>query len=116
MRVPRAPFPLKLLPEVEGEELPDVVVDVELPGFVDVDPVALALETEPDLGNIHKVQGQEIGNTHVDSPDDVEDPEVVEVLVAPTENGALEPITELTLLCIEEIKADSCTKKVRLLT
>jgi hypothetical protein len=51
-----------------------------------------------------------IGNTHVDSPDEVEAPELVVVTVAPTENGALEPTTELTLLCIEEIKDDSCTK------
>ena len=34
-----------------------------------------------------------IGNTHVDVPDDVEDPELVVVTVAPMENGALEPIT-----------------------
>jgi len=40
-----------------------------------------------------KVQGQAKGNTHVDSPDDVEDPELVVVTVAPTENGALVPIT-----------------------
>jgi hypothetical protein len=45
----------------------------------------------------------------VDSPDDVEDPELV-VTVAPTANPALEPITELTSLCIEEIKHDACTK------
>jgi hypothetical protein len=45
----------------------------------------------------------------VDSPDD-EDPELVVVTVAPTVNGALEPITELTLLCIEEIKDDACSK------
>jgi hypothetical protein len=44
----------------------------------------------------------------VDSPDD-EDPELVVVTVAPTVNGALEPITELTLLCIEEIKDDACS-------
>jgi hypothetical protein len=46
---------LKLLPEAEGEELPDVDVDVELPEGVVVDPVALALETEPDLENRHEV-------------------------------------------------------------
>lgn len=73
---------MKLLPEAEGEELPDDEDDTKLPVAVDVDPVGLALETEPD----------------VDSPDDVEDPELVEVTVAPTENAPLEPITELTLL------------------
>jgi len=73
---------LKLLPEAEGEELPDDDDDAELPEGVDVDPVVLALETEPD----------------VDSPDDVEDPELVVVTVAPTANAPLEPITELTLL------------------
>jgi hypothetical protein len=44
------------------------------------------------------MQGRAIGNTHEDGVDDVEDPELVEVTVAPTGNGALEPITELTLL------------------
>lgn len=35
---------------MEGEELPeDDDDDVELPEGVDVDPVVLALETEPDL-------------------------------------------------------------------
>jgi hypothetical protein len=101
---------LKLLPEAEGEELPDDDDDAELPEGVDVDPVVLALETEPDLENSHEVQGHAIGNTHVDSPDDVEDPELVVVTVAPTANAPLEPITELTLLCIEEIKNDTCTK------
>jgi hypothetical protein len=85
---------LKLFPEVEGEELPDDDDDdAELPEGVDVDPVVVALETKPDLENSHEVQGQAIGNTHVDSPDDVEDPELVVVTVAPTENGALVPIT-----------------------
>jgi hypothetical protein len=83
---------LKLLPEAEGE-LPDDDDDTELPEAVDVDPVVLALETEPDLENSHEVQGQAIGNTHVDAPDDVEDPELVEVTVAPRANGALVPIT-----------------------
>lgn len=46
----------------------------------------------------------------MDDPDDVEDPELVELTVAPTENAPLEPITELTLLCIEEIKDNTCTK------
>jgi hypothetical protein len=83
---------LKLLPEAEGEELPDDDDDTELPEGVDVDPVAL--ETEPDLESSHKVQGRAIiGNTHVDSPDDVEDPELVVVTVAPTENAPLVPIT-----------------------
>jgi hypothetical protein len=68
---------LKLLPEAEGEELPDEDDDdTELPEGV-VDPVALALETEPD----------------VDSPDDVDDPELVVVTVAPTANPPLEPMT-----------------------
>jgi len=85
---------LKLLAEAEGAELPDDDDDdAELPEGVDADPVVLALETEADLENSHKVQGQAKGNTHVDSPDDVEDPELVVVTVAPTENGALEPIT-----------------------
>jgi hypothetical protein len=49
---------LKLLPEAEGEELPDDEDedDTELPEAVDVDPVGLALETEPDLENSHKMQ------------------------------------------------------------
>ena len=47
---------MKLLPEEEGEELPDDDDDVELPEGVDVDPVVLALETEPDLDNSHEVQ------------------------------------------------------------
>jgi hypothetical protein len=68
---------LKLLPEEEGEELPDDDDDAELPEGVDVDPVALTLEAEPD----------------VDSPDDVEDPELVVVTVAATANPPLEPIT-----------------------
>ena len=84
---------MKLLPEEEGEELPDDDDDVELPEAVDMDPVVLALETEPDLENSHEVQCHEIRNTHVDSPDDVEDPELVVVTVAPTVNGALVPIT-----------------------
>jgi hypothetical protein len=84
---------LKLLPEEEGEELPDDDDDAELPEGVDVDPVALTLEAEPDLENSHKVRGQAIGNTHVDSPDDVEDPELVVVTVAATANPPLEPIT-----------------------
>jgi hypothetical protein len=51
MRVPRAPFPLKLLPEPEGDEPLDA--DDPVPEG-DVDPVLLALdavglETEPDL-------------------------------------------------------------------
>jgi len=46
---------LKLLPEAEGEELPDDDDDdTELPEEVDVDPVVLALETEPDLENGHE--------------------------------------------------------------
>jgi hypothetical protein len=84
---------LKLLAEAEGEELLDDDDDAELTEGVDVDPAVLALGTEPDLENGHKVQGQAIGNTHVDSPDDVEDPELVEVTVAPTVNGALVAIT-----------------------
>lgn len=68
---------MKLLPEEEGEELPDDDDDAELPEGVDVDPVALTLEAEPD----------------VDSPDDVEDPELVVVTVAATANPPLEPIT-----------------------
>jgi hypothetical protein len=84
---------LKLLPEAEGEELPDEDDDdTELPEAVDVDPVALALETEPDLENSHELQGQAIGNTHVDSPDDVDDPELVVVTVAPTVNAPLVPM------------------------
>jgi hypothetical protein len=47
---------LKLLPDAEGEELPDDDDDdTELPEAVDVDPVVLALETEPDLENSQKV-------------------------------------------------------------
>ena len=46
----------------------------------------------------------------MDSPDEVEDPELVELTVAPTENAPLEPITELTLLCIEKVKDNACTK------
>jgi len=90
---------LKLLPEPEGEEpLED---DDPVPEG-DVDPVLLALdavglETEPDLESSYEMQGQAIGNTHEDGADD-EDPELVEVTVAPTVNGALEPTTELTLL------------------
>lgn len=68
---------MKLLPEAEGAELPDDDDDAELPEGVDVDPVALALETEPD----------------VDRPDAVDDPELVVVTVAPTGNAPLEPIT-----------------------
>lgn len=85
---------MKLLPEEEGEELPDDDDDdTELPEGVDVDPVAVALETEPDLENSHELQAQAIGNTHADSPDDVDDPELVLVTVAPTANPPLEPIT-----------------------
>ena len=40
-----------------------------------------------------KCRARAVGNTHLDSPDDVEDPELVVVTVAPTGNGALEPIT-----------------------
>lgn len=100
---------MKLLPEAEGEELPD---DTELPEEVDVDPVVLALapEIEPDLENSHEMQGQAIGNTNVDGVDDVEDPELVVVTVAPTGNGALVPITSLTLL-FEDVN-DACTQKV----
>ena len=100
---------MKLLPEAEGE-LPDDDDDIELPEAVDVDPVVLALETEPDLENSHEMQSQAIRNTHVDSPDEVEAPELVVVTVAPTANGALDPTTELTSLCIEEINDDSCIK------
>jgi hypothetical protein len=46
----------------------------------------------------------------VDSPDDVEDPELVVEAVAAMGNAPLEPSTELTSLCIEEIKDDTCTK------
>ena len=77
---------MKLLPEAEGE-LPDD--DIELPEAVDVDPVVLALETEPDLENSHEMQSQAIGNTHVDSPDAEEVPEVVEVTGAPMLNEPL---------------------------
>jgi hypothetical protein len=100
MRVPRAPFPfpLKLLAEAEGEELLEDEDDAELTEGVDVDPAVLALEPEPDLENSHELQGQAIGNTHADSPDDVEDPELVEVMVAPMLNEPLVAITELTLL------------------
>jgi hypothetical protein len=49
---------LKLLPEAEGELPDDDDDDTELPEAVDVDPVVLALETEPDLENSHEVQGR----------------------------------------------------------
>jgi hypothetical protein len=45
---------LKLLPEAEGAEPLDDEEDAELPDAVEVDPVALALETEPDLENSQK--------------------------------------------------------------
>lgn len=93
MRVPRAPFPfplpLKLLAEAEGEELLDDDDDAELTEGVDVDPAVLTLEPETDLKNSHEMQGQEIGNTHVDSPDAEEVPEVVEVTGAPMLNEPL---------------------------
>jgi len=75
---------LKLFPEAEGEELPDDD-DTELPERVDEDLPALDTaepETEPDE----------------DGVDDVEDPELVEVTVAPMLNGALVTSTELTSL------------------
>jgi len=95
---------LKLLPEAEGEELPDDDDDddTELPRRVDVDWPALDAtepETEPDLETSHEMQGQAITNTHEDGVDDAEDAELVEVTVAPMANGALVPITELTSLC-----------------
>ena len=46
---------MKLLPEAEGEELPDDDDDAALPEGLDVDPVVLALETEPELENSHTI-------------------------------------------------------------
>lgn len=77
-----------------------------------MDPDVLALETEPDLENSHEVQGHAIRNTHADSADNVEDPELVVLTGAPMVNAPLWPITSFTLLCIEEIKDDTCTKKL----
>lgn len=94
---------MKLL--AEGEELPDDADDdAELTEGVDVDPDVLALETEPDLENSHEVQDHAIRNTHVDSADDVEDPELVVLTGGPMVNAPLWPIISFTLLCIEEIK------------
>lgn len=75
-------MPLKLLAEAEGEELLDEDDDAELTEGVDVDPAVLTLEPELD----------------VDSPDDEEVPEVVELTGAPMLNAPLVASTSLTLL------------------